>query len=428
MIKDKIYLKTALPFLSFFLIFLIVSCNLIGKEKIPAKSMEPEEGLPVIEEAVPLKPEIKLEAPKFSRIAGFQVLLFSAETYDELTEEMGRIKEAGADTVIVRVFQNNGDRFYPFSSPKCDAGVYFETDSAPVVDDVLGMMIEAARANDLAIYAWMTTRYAVDDKNSFGLYQYDFISKKVVPAFGVDLFNDKEVDRLVGLFVDLASYDIDGILFQDDLVLKHNEGFGPGAEKLYRKKINAEDLYINPYLNDDGTKYYVKEYTDEFWNWSAFKAKRLGEVAGRIIDAVGEQKPGLKFCANLSYESVSRPDMALAWLSQDIGEFKKGGVDYFFIMAYHRQMMKEKSIGDIDDLAPLMGEICKNALFVAEEPERVVMKLQVSDWDTGLVVPPGEIKKVASYLCDAKRISIAFVPFRSDAPLGEVKEVLRNNR
>ncbi len=421
--KNKIHLKTALPLLSLLIVCFIASCNLIGKEKVKPKTIKPEEGLPIIE-----KPEIRPEVPKLSRIAGFQVLYFSARTYDELKKEMGLIKETGADTVIVRVFQNNGDRFYPFSKPRCDAGVYFETDSAPVVDDVLGMMIEAARANDLAIYAWMTTRYAVDGKNPFGLYQYDFEKKKIIPAFGVDLFDDKEVDRLVDLYLDLASYDIDGVLFQDDLVLKHNEGFGPGAEKLYRKKIDAEDLYINPYLNGAGTKYYVKEYTDEFWNWSAFKAKRLGEVAGRIIKAAKAERPDLKFCANLSYESVSRPDMALAWLSQDIGEFKRGGVDYFFIMAYHRQMMREKSIGKIDDLAPLMSEICKNALFVAEEPERVVMKLQVLDWDTGLVIPPGELKTIASYLCDADKISIAFVPFRSDAPLGEVRDVLRRNR
>jgi biofilm PGA synthesis lipoprotein PgaB len=297
------------------------------------------------------------------------------------------------------------------------------------VADALTPMIEAARANGLSIYAWMTTKYAVYGGYENNLRSYDFKSGKIVPSFGVDIFDDREVERLVKIYRDLARYDIDGVLFQDDLVLRHAEGMGDGASKHYGKRIRPEALYISPYLNPAGTKYYVREYTDEFWSWSSFKSRRLALVAKRIMAGARGVNPSLKFAVNLSYESAIRPDLALAWFSQDIGEFKTDrngtGADYFFIMAYHRQMMREKSYGDICRVAPLINSVCNNAVFVVGRPERLVIKLQVTDWKTGEAVADGELVEVASYLCRPKEISIAFVPFRADAPLSDVRRVVR---
>lgn len=398
----------------------------------PANTTTTEIYIPNAEEK---KPKIEVgdskESKEIEKIVGFQVLLFSSKTKESLIEEMSKIRETGADTVIVRVFHNRGDRFYPFipGGPSTDSGVYFKTKHAPVVSDALTPMIEAAKANGLSIYAWMTTKYAVYGRGENNLYSYDFKRKEIVPSFGVDIFDDREVSRLVNLYEDLSRYDIDGILFQDDLVLRHTEGMGDNASKLYGKKIKPESLYISPYLNSAGTKYYVREYTEEFWNWSSFKSRRLGVVAKRIMAASRKINPGLKFAVNLSYESALRPDLALAWFSQDIGEFKTdvngAGADYFFIMAYHRQMMREKSYKDIKEVAPLINNICNNAIFVVGRPERLVIKLQVTDWKTGAPIADGELLKVASYLCRPKEISMAFVPFRVDTPLKDVKKIVR---
>ena len=64
------------------------------------------------------------------------------------------------DTLILRVFQNKGDRMYQFVTPRREEGVYFKTEYAPVVDDILGKVTEIAHRNGLEIFAWMTTRYA----------------------------------------------------------------------------------------------------------------------------------------------------------------------------------------------------------------------------------------------------------------------------
>ncbi len=438
---DKIRLRRLLPLLFVGLVFLGSSCATNDSKEVvegggraiiskttPAETAPTEVHIP---KGKGPKRDVKgdKKGGDIKKIVGFQVLLFSSKTKEGLTEEMSRIRGTGADTVIVRVFHNRGDRFYPFIEPKADSGVYFKTRRLPVVADALTPMIEAARANNLSIYAWMTTKYAVYGGSENDLYSYDFRSKKIVPSFGVDIFDDREVKRLVKIYEDLASNDIDGILFQDDLVLRHAEGMGDSASRLYGKKIRPESFYISPYLNPAGTKYYVREYTDEFWSWSSFKSRRLGLVAKRIMAGARGVNPCLRFAVNLSYESVSRPDLALAWFSQDIGEFKTdkngAGADYFFIMAYHRQMMREKSYRDISQVAPLISSVCNNAIFVVGRPEKLVIKLQVADWKTGLPIADGELVEVASYLCRPKEISIAFVPFRIDAPLNDVKKVVR---
>jgi hypothetical protein len=62
-----------------------------------------------------------------------QVSYLPARTYEEAGQEFRRMRKAGFDTVILRVFQNPGDRLYPFVTPRATAGVYFLTAEAKVV-------------------------------------------------------------------------------------------------------------------------------------------------------------------------------------------------------------------------------------------------------------------------------------------------------
>jgi biofilm PGA synthesis lipoprotein PgaB len=362
------------------------------------------------------------------RVFGVQVLLFSATDEQGLDREMKLIADAGANTVIVRVFHNRGDRFYRFAHPRADAGVYFRTARAPVVDDVLDLMIRSAKRNGLSVWAWMTTRYAAWGEHADGLYAYDFRTKTILPVFGRDLFDDAEVEDLVGLYRDLAAYDIDGILLQDDLVLRHNEGMGRTAERLYGGPIKPDSFYVDPHPAPDGTKYYARAYTEEFWRWSRFKAGRLASVAGMIAEGVREVRPNVKCAVNLSYEAAYRPEDALAWLSEDIAEFKRASIDYFFIMAYHRQMMSEKGLPAIDAAVGLLGEISSRAVLLVGRPERVGIKLQIVDWDTGAPIGSGELGRAASGLFGIDKISLVFVPFNGKGLPTKVADIFLTAR
>ncbi|MFQ5736590.1 MAG: poly-beta-1,6-N-acetyl-D-glucosamine N-deacetylase PgaB [Thermodesulfobacteriota bacterium] len=349
-----------------------------------------------------------------------QVMLFEGRTYEQTGAELKRLREAGVDTVIVRVFHNPGDRYYPFVRSRVPAGVYFSTDKAPVVEDILGRVASLAHENGLKIFAWMTTRYAdygVEGSRELACKGYDLDTRAIVRCRGLDLFNEKAVQRLEGLYSDLASYDIDGILFQDDLVLRHTEGFGPYMGALYREETGAgmdpEELYLR------GPEPGRVHYTERFWEWASWKNRRLLTVANRLREVVNEKRPGVRFAINLMYESVTNPPYALAWLSQNLEAAVASGFDYYSIMAYHRQMGTELEKGP-EEIRALIGRMVVDASEAVADPQSVLMKLQTIDWATGEPLSNGEVVGLLRQIRDSRNVSLAVVPYRGDFPFYEL--------
>src|SRR3989337_3384545 len=133
------------------------------------------------------------EENKARIIMAVQVALFEGKDYKEVDGEMERLKAAGMDTIILRVFPNTNERFYPFvKSGKLnnESGVYFNTTRSPVIEDILGPVLALAHKKGLKVFAWMTTRYAnygLANKNDLGCKAYDFSTKDIAPCKGLDL-------------------------------------------------------------------------------------------------------------------------------------------------------------------------------------------------------------------------------------------------
>ncbi len=344
-----------------------------------------------------------------------QVLLFKGNDLGEIEEELDILKSAGINTVIIRVFQNRGDRIYPSVSPKSKVGVYFKTSHSPVVADILGDIIKIAHERGIKVFAWMTTRYAdygMEKRSDAGCKGYDPLTGKVNGCKGLDLFNEEAVRYLEALYSDLADYDIDGVLFQDDLVLRHTEGFGPHAEAFCRRntgrKLNPEAMYR---LDGEGRIH----YTPEFWEWAWLKNRRLLEVAGRLKAVVRAKRPGTDFAINLMYEAVSNPRYALAWLSQNLEESVREDFDYYAIMAYHRQMSDELSVG-YDEVSSLIEQMALDATETVGDPQKVLMKIQISDWRDSTSIPDSEVTDMIHGVRKTERISLAVVPYRVNFP------------
>ncbi len=369
-------------------------------------------------ENLPLVP-LPEEKPSVPGMRAVQVALFEGRNYDEVEKEIRHLKDSGIDTIIVRVFHNMGDRFYPFVAGRERAGVYFKTSHSPVVEDILTNLAAIAHRNGLKIFAWMTTRYAdygVEADAGLACKGYDILFKKLFRCRGLDLFNEKAVKRLEAIYGDLADYDIDGILFQDDLFLRHNEGFGTHMEALYR---NDYGDYVDPesfYLHAENNSVH---YTQPFWEWASWKNKRLLEVAGRLRKTVRKKRPDVKFAVNLMYESVTNPPFALAWLSQNLAASYKMGFDYYSIMAYHRQMEQELK-RDPEEVRGLIERLVKDAVKIVGEPRRVLIKLQTIDWKTGKPLSNGEVVSLIRDVKSIKDVSLAVVPYRGDFPFHEL--------
>ena len=358
--------------------------------------------------------------PDGRRIDGMkaaQVMFFAGRSYDDIGREMLRLKNEGIDTVIVRVFHNRGDRYYPVAAHGAPEGVYFRTGQSPVVDDILGRLTALAHRNGLRIFAWMTTRYAdygVEKDSDMACKGYDLSSRKIIPCKGLDLFNERAVRRLEAIYSDLADYDIDGILFQDDLFLRHNEGFGPHMEKLYARDhgvIDPESFY----LRDGGAIH----YTQAFWQWASWKNRRLLYVADRLRKAVKKKRPNARFAINLMYENLTNPACALAWLSQNLEVSFEAGFDYFSIMAYRRQM--EEELGKKQaDVRVLIDKMVRDAVRTVGDPHRVLIKLQAVDWKTGLPLSYGGVVSLGRHITTISDVSLAVVPYRADFPFAKL--------
>jgi len=388
------------------------------------RTKEAEKGIQISKERI--KTPSLSSARKVKRRICAQIFDFEGKSFEEVEKRIKTLKGAGVDTLIVRVFQNKGDRIYKFVKPHHEEGVYFKTEYAPVVDDILGKLSEISHRNGLDIFAWMTTRYAnygLDGKPEYRCQRYNFQTKKMEVAKGFNLFSPDVLKRLEGLFRDLSRYPIDGILFQDDLILKHNEDFSIDANKAFQKEFgyppHPDLFYVNPYPSESG-KYYVHAYTDRFWSWANWKNRWLMHVAKRLMEAARESNPDLQFAINLYYETILNRSNAVAWFSQTLSEALEKNFDYYAVMAYHRQTMKELKMEERKAM-DLMAEVAQKAVKSVGDPNKVLMKVQILDWKGYEVIPQKEVEEILDGILNQGEVSLAFVPYISQFPLQSLK-------
>lgn len=386
------------------------------------------------EEVVPAATEVpavsafqdRVEEDAGGPLRAVQVMYFNGRSMDEIEDEMEVLASSGINTIIVRVFHNDGDTLYPHikaggvDADNTGAGVYFKSAHSPVISDMLAGITERAHYHGLDVFAWMTTRYAdygIELRDDLACRSYDISTGDIVRCKGLDVFNEAVVERLSSIYSELASYDIDGILFQDDLVLRHTEGFGAHAADKYMEEtgrvLSPKTLYT-PKSEGGGVN-----YTPEFWRWASWKNKKLLGLTEELKRSAREVNPGIKFAINLMYEAVTNPGGSLAWLSQDLKKARDIGFDYYSIMAYHRQMGEElgKNHAEIKEM---IATLVADAVDIVGEPGKVLIKFQTIDWNTGRLIPYGEVIGLVRSVRGMEDVSMAVVPYKKGFPFYEL--------
>ena len=391
------------------------------KEKPPAPSTVSE---PVVKKSLP-------EVKGMKRRICVQISYLEGKNLEEVEKRVKELKNAGVNTIIFRVFQNKGDRIYKFVTAHHEEGIYFKTENAPVVEDILGKVAEMVHRNGLEIFAWITTRYANYGLEGYPEYRckrYNFETKEMEEARGFNLFHPDVLKRLEGLFRDLGRYPIDGILFQDDLILKHDEDFSTEANKAFLKEFGYLPhpglFYIDPYRSESG-KYYARAYTDRFWTWANWKNHWLMNVAKRLMEVARESNPNLQFAINLYFEAVLSDSNGMVWFSQTLPGALKNNFDYYAIMAYHRQVMKERNI-EVREAIGLMAEATQKAVEIVGDPSKVLMKVWTLDWKSNgsgsyEVASGKEIEEILTAILNHGEVSLAFVPYIDQLPIHSLK-------
>lgn len=365
-------------------------------------------------------PEEKITKDNFNydKIKAVQVFVLPPDI-KEVKRLFSKWQECGVNTVIIRVFHNNGDRYHSGIKTHLKEGVYFKTSASPLIYDVLQDIIPIAKSYNLKVFAWMTTRYAdygVD--NLEPVVAYSLEHQKYVTTKGLNIFSLAVQKHILKIFNDLASYPIDGILLQDDLFLRFNEGFNNSTVTLFKSETgkNAKPEHFFIRLNGKIT------YTDAFWEWRQWKSKKIADFISTLNENIKTKNSSLKLMVNLTYEAVSNPKGALAWLAHDLSVLKDVS-DYFSLMAYHRQIKNELKLDFIQTKQFLQTMINQCLTVLPDAPQRFLFKIQVKDWDSNEPIEETELRSILSSATGIENLSLAVVPYPPDLTVSLLKEL-----
>jgi hypothetical protein len=294
--------------------------------------------------------------------------------------EPDMLKQAGIDKVIIRSFKN--------SHPQ--GGLYFQNSFFnviyPYLDELAGQL--AGNESKLELWAWMISR-KFDWTAEERYFDYKFTigkngngdgERQIVKKF--DLFNPDAIQKIIGVYKELAKKGIQGILIQDDLFFRHNEGFSNWGKAHFTTATSLpfrENLVMAP-------------DTPYSQNWNRLKINQINKVLQQVIAACKGVNPNIKIGMNIYYETPFFIERSEKWYSHNLREILLTGIDHIYLMSYHRQMKKEMKHNDSKNKI-LFKQIVESAFAVCGD--KLVVKLQLKDWETGDLIPVEELR---SYL------------------------------
>ena len=345
------------------------------------------------------------------KINGVQIFVLDKEYEKDLDGFFKKLSEKGINTVFFRAFHNEKDRPHLNATLNCSSGVYFKTDHACVVNDMLPKIIHYGHKYNMKVYGWMATRSL-----SF-LKTEDNMSLSLNPnggnsiGYGANIFKENVRNSILNLFRDLAKTNVDGILFQDDFILKYNEGSDKFASELFEKEtgisVKQENFFGN--IKQYNNKLVFSKYTDLFYLWASWKTIHLANLFKEIKFAVKSINPKIKIAANVYYETPMDDKAAVSWYSQNLNVLKKAGADYYAIMGYVEQIQSEKKL-DFYEALQYIGRIVKNAIKVMEKDKGVIIKLQSKSFKDGSHLSKIEYHQLCNEIKKNGNVSFVVVP------------------
>ena len=91
---------------------------------------------------------------------------------------------------------------------------------------------------------------------------------------------------------------------------------------------------------------------------------------------------------NMYYESPFYKTNSEKWYAHDLEKIVNTGIDYVYLMTYHRQIKKEMKLSEKQN-QNLFRNIVNRAFDICRD--KLVVKIQLRDWDTGKTIPQREL-------------------------------------
>lgn len=316
-------------------------------------------------------------ANPYPALNGVQIFVLDNKYNGNIDTLFDGLKEQGVDTVFLRVFHNSVDRYhYLDGNTECKTGVYFQTETACVVRDVLSEAVDSARKHDMKIFAWMATR-SLSFLKTPSYMEKSFTKDGYIDGYGMSIFNPEASEKVRQLFRDLASYDIDGILFQDDFILRYREGASDYARAAYDLDTGIS-LTSEMLFGCSGGNAETKVpggCPDVFIPWAQWKNDKMMEFYQSLKIETLKINPDLVFAGNVYYETPLEAEKGMSWYAQSIDSMLSFGFDYLAVMGYHDQIAGELKLHRSDALK-MVERIADNLTKRVEPATRILMKVQ----------------------------------------------------
>ncbi len=306
-------------------------------------------------------------------LIGAQISVLETGNLDSCEAYFKELKKLGYNAIILRVFHNRGDRFHELikkSTRKLKPeGVYFNTKQVPVIADILTPACECAHRAGLKIFAWMNTlkadyNHELKDK----VLAYNKKSGQIEAKKNLlDPVATENINFLTQLFADLASHPIDGILLQDDLMLRHNQGF-----ILVNNRISPTPDKLYNFNSHNHTQ--IESYKPDFKQWRKQQALTLQSLANQIFSSCRRLKPNLICAQNVHYEIFYKQRWGRDWFAWTEAALKTSTADYLMIMTYQERIRKELELKSDNELTATMNTIFTNALHWQQLKPKILFK------------------------------------------------------
>jgi hypothetical protein len=371
--------------------------------------------------------DLKQEFRPDAKVKAVQIIVLEDTTLEKLRPRLRTWREAGFNTVILRAFHLPEDRIHgpaALHAYRHSQGVYFTTNEAPVIMDLITPFAVICREEGLKPFAWMVTRDA-----RFGMSKlppeimYYPPSDALRPTPHLDVLDPAVLSYLENLFADLGRTGVEGILLQDDLTSRMAEGFTEGNLRRYMEETGdnvAPYRYLKRITDHDGQSYLKSD--PNFDRWIRWKTRHLVNAARRLQHAVTAAAPGTALVMNQMYEVLTDPENGRLWLSQDLEKSLREGPPYAAVMLYHRQMQEELGLNRADTFNLIQESL--NGVSGKMNNPRVILKFQTRDWSTGKTVPPEDLLSILKTAWKG-RWSLAFIPPPTEEQLRAIGPVLR---
>ncbi len=296
----------------------------------------------------------------------YEIQFFSAKLPDQVN--FTRLKDLGIDKIIFPVFEDN----------ETDGGLYFVNTRFRTLEPKLEQIIQGFDYKAFDLCAWMLTRKFgwIDDPLLLDT-RYENGTSQVIRK--LDLFNPNVLQKLTTVYRELASRKIDAILIQDDMIIRHNEGFSNWGKAHFS---NVTGVPAKEYLM-------MQKNTPYNRSWNRVKIHRLNNVLKTLVQNCKMVNTAVKVGINVYYETPLYVERAEAWYGHNLREILETGVDYIYLMTYHRQIKEEMGLSESRSRM-LFKEIVESAYQICKE--KLIVKVQLRDWATGERIPVEEAR------------------------------------